>query len=171
MGRSTCRNCENCDESTYWNLPKIVSSPCKLLISIINPFCKFCVPPSPFAVFVMVSPVLPLPHCLSWKGQQFIVCGQEQKCLRKLFFHTQLWYFISPHSACLFAFCSFQQFQRTAFIVYFYLVSMARKERHSTLSCQVTRKHFFKAFFFKTALFFPCVVPFISPPNWFPAHR
>lgn len=160
MGRSMCRNHDEAHISQNCFFP-----PTKLLVSIINPFCMICVPPSRFAVSVIVSLVLSLPHHLSWKGQQSIVHGQEQCCLRKLFFHTHLWYFISPRSACLFAFCTFQQFQSAAFIVYFYLVSMAHKERHSTTSCQVTWKHFFKAFCFKTALFFPCAVPFIPLPN------
>lgn len=50
-----------------------------------------------------------LPHCLSWKEQQLIVCGQDQRCLKKMFFHTGLWCFLSPSPAHLVALCSFRE--------------------------------------------------------------
>lgn len=155
MGTSTRGNRGG---SPYW----IVSLPPALSVSVINPFCKTCVPFSRSAVPVTGSLVLSAPHRFSWKGQQLIVQRQERKCRRKLFFHTHRWHFASPvlHVCLHFATSTIpDSCIPGSFLSCFH-------GSWSTSACQVMRKHCFKAFCFKMALFFTCAVPSIPLPNF-----
>lgn len=99
-----------------------------------------------------------LPHCLSWKGLQFVVCWQDKRCLRKLLFHTHLWCFTSPSTAHLVAFCSFQEIQR---------------ERPSTSSLEIIQTFLKDIFLSNCFAFSLCCVPYpvTKLVNSFPAHR
>lgn len=90
-----------------------------------------------------------LPHCLSWKGQQFIVVGKTKGASGNCSYTLVVFYL---SKSCTFG--CILQLPRNSERKAQYLIPLNNTDI------------FLKAFFFQTVLLFPCVVSLILSPNW-----